>query len=394
MIELLSPAGDKERLFFAFLYGADAVYLGGPKYGLRANATNFTLEELKEWVEFSHQAGKKVYVTVNIVFHNSDLQGLEEYLLYLKDIEVDAIIVSDPVVLQTVEECGIDLEIHLSTQASTLNSRAAKFYIDRGVKRIVLAREASKKDISRIKKETGIDIECFIQGAMCTSMSGRCVLSNYATNRDSNRGGCAQVCRWAFLSEDTNEFTIMPKDLNMINEIESMINIGVNSFKIEGRMRSIYYIATVLHTYRSIIDRIEKHTLTEEYLRYATNIINRVANRESISQFYNNIPGPEGEYFSGRKEESNQDFLGLIKFSDGEYATLEVRNYFKVGDVVQVFGPSMETVEFKIEEILDENQNHLEFCNHPKEIVKIKTSYVLEENSMMRTKVFDIFKEI
>lgn len=394
MIELLSPAGDKERLFYAFLYGADAVYLGGPKYGLRANATNFTLEELREWADYSHKQKKKVYVTVNIVFHNEDLNGLKDYLIYLEKIKVDAIIISDPVVLKVLKEFSIDLEVHLSTQASTLNSRAAKFYIDKGVKRIVLAREASQKDIERIKKETGVDLECFIQGAMCTSFSGRCVLSNYATNRDANRGGCAQVCRWAFISEDTDEFTIMSKDLNMITELESMIVSGVNSFKIEGRMRSIYYIATVLHTYRNLIKKIQSKNLTEEYLQYAKNIINRVANRESVSQFYRGIPGPEGEYFTGRKEESNQDFLGIVKNQEDNYATIEVRNYFKPGDIVQVFGPTMETVEFTITEIYGEDGGPKECCNHPKEIVRIKTPYKLEENSMIRIKVFDIFKEI
>ncbi len=394
MIELLSPAGDKERLFFAFLYGADAVYLGGPKYGLRANATNFTLAELEEWVEYSHNLGKKVYVTVNIVFHNEDLEGLAEYLSFLSEIKVDAIIISDPVVLAVLKENDIDLEVHLSTQASTLNSRAAKFYIDRGVSRIVLAREASKEDIERIKTETGIELECFIQGAMCTSMSGRCVLSNYATNRDANRGGCAQVCRWAFLNEDTGEFTIMSKDLNMVTEIESMIESGVNSFKIEGRMRSIYYIATVLHTYRNIINRIFTGKLTEEYIEYAKNIINRVANRESVSQFYRGIPGPEGEYFNGRQEESNQDFLGLVlSYVDG-YAEIEVRNYFKIGDVVQVFGPTMKTCEFIIDEIISSDDQKIDYCNHPKDIVKIKTPHFLEKNAMMRTKMFDILDEI
>lgn len=392
MIELLSPAGDRERLFFAFLYGADAVYLGGPKYGLRANATNFTMEELKSWVEYAHTLEKKVYVTVNIVFHNEDLDGLKEYLEYLSSIKVDAVIVSDPIVIKTIKDNNIDLEIHLSTQASTLNSRASKFYMDQGVTRIVLAREASKDDIIRIKEETGVEIECFIQGAMCTSMSGRCVLSNYATNRDSNRGGCAQVCRWAFISEDTDEFTIMPKDLNMTSEIKSMIDIGVNSFKIEGRMRSIYYIATVLHTYRNIIDKIRTGTINEEYLEYAKNIINRVANRESVSQFYRGVPLEEGQYFAGRKEESNQDFLGLIKSYRDGVATVEVRNYFKKGDIVQIFGPKMETIEFEISYIERESKE-LEFCNHPKDIVNIKVPSFCEENSMMRAKVFDIFKE-
>lgn len=394
MIELLSPAGDKERLFFAFLYGADAVYLGGRNFGLRANATNFSNEELEECVEYAHSLGKKVFVTVNIVFHNEDLNGLEDYLKFLNDIKVDAIIVSDPVVIETVKELGLDLEIHLSTQASTLNSRAAKHYINEGVKRIVLAREASKEDIIRIKEETGADLECFIQGAMCTSFSGRCVLSNYCTNRDSNRGGCAQVCRWSFECGEEENFEMMPKDLNMITELASMIDDGVNSLKIEGRMRSIYYIATVLHTYRKLLDKINTKTLSHEYIEYATNIINRVANRESVSQFYRRIPGVDEQYFNGRKEESNQDFLGLVKDYEQGFITLEVRNYFKIGDTVQIFGPTMKEIEFKIEEIYDEEGNMKDVCNHPKEIVKIKCPFECEKNSMMRVKMFDILDEM
>lgn len=393
MIELLSPAGDKERLFFAFLYGADAVYLGGQKFGLRANATNFTDQELKECVEYAHSLNKKVYVTVNMVFHNEDLDGLKEYLEYLSSIKVDAIIVSDPVVIKTVKENNIDLDIHLSTQASTLNSRAVKYYMSEGVSRVVLAREASKEDIERIKEETNVELECFIQGAMCTSISGRCVLSNYCTNRDANRGGCAQVCRWVFESTD-GDFTMMSKDLNMITELASMIDDGVNSFKIEGRMRSIYYIATVLHIYRKLLDKISTKTLTKEYIEYATNIINRVANRDSVSQFYRKFPGVDEQYFSGRKEESNQDFLGLVKSCDNGFITLEVRNYFKKGDVVQIFGPKTEPVEFTVEKIYDLDGNELEVCNHPKDIVKIPCSYNCEENSMMRIKVFDIFREL
>ena len=391
MIELLSPAGDKERLKFAFLYGADAVYLGGTKYGLRANATNFTNEELEEYVKYAHSLNKKIYVTVNIVFHNEDLEGLEEYLKFLNDIQVDAIIISDPIVIETVKKLGLNLEMHLSTQASTLNSRAVKHFMDEGVKRIVLAREASREDIETIKSRTGVELECFIQGAMCTSFSGRCVLSNYTTNRDSNRGGCAQVCRWSFLAENEKyDFEMMPKDLNMIKEIASMIEDGVNSFKIEGRMRSIYYIATVLYIYRKIFDKISTKTLTKEYIEYATNIINRVANRESVSQFYNSLPGVNEQYYNGRKEESNQDFLALVQGNEPGYITVEVRNYFKLGDRVQIFGPKMHEIEFTIEEIKNENGENIEVCNHPKEIVKIKCPVKCDENSMMRVKVFDI----
>ena len=394
MIELLSPAGDRERLEFAFLYGADAVYLGGRNFGLRANATNFSNEEIKDAVEYAHNLGKKVYVTVNIVFHNEDLNGLEDYLKYLDEIKVDAIIVSDPVVIATVKVLNLGIDVHLSTQDSTLNSRAAQYYLDEGVTRVVLAREASRENIQRIKEKTGAELECFIQGAMCISFSGRCVLSNYCTNRDSNRGGCAQVCRWSFPVENEDEnFEMMPKDLNMITELACMIEDGVNSFKIEGRMKSIYYIATVLHTYRKLLDKISTKTLTHEYITYATNIINRVANRDSVSQFYSKMPGVDEQYFNGRREESNQDFLGLIKGSKDGLIELEVRNFFKLGQTVQIFGPTMDTIEFNIEEIIDEKGNNKDVCNHPKEIVKIKCSQPVEKNSMMRVKVFDIWDE-
>ncbi len=391
MIELLSPAGDMERLKFALLYGADAVYLGGRNFGLRANATNFSNEEIKEAVIYAHNLKKKVYVTVNIVFHNEDLENLVDYLKYLSDIKVDAIIVSDPVVVEIIKENNIDLEIHLSTQTSSLNSRVVKYYMEEGVKRVVLAREASKEDIKRIKEETGIEIECFIQGAMCTSFSGRCVLSNYATNRDSNRGGCAQVCRWTFSDEYNNEFAMMPKDLNMSSYIKEMIEVGINSFKIEGRMRSIYYIATVLSTYKSIIEKIKNNTLNDAYIKYASNIINRVANRESVPQFFNRLPSETEQYYNGRMEESNQDFLGLVLSYQNGFACIEVRNYFTLGTIVQVFGPTMEIKEFEIQEILDEDGNTMEYCNHPKTIVYIPTKEVLEKNSMMRLKVFDKF---
>ena len=197
-VELLAPAGTLEKMKYAFLYGADAVYFGGKEYSLRANAKNFSREEMTEAVKFAHENGKLVYVTVNIVFHNEDLNGLEEYLRFLSSIKVDAIITSDMSVISLIKEKNINLEVHISTQASILNYEAALFYKDMGAIRVVLAREAHKSDIKRIKDETGLEIECFMHGAMCTSISGRCVLSNYCTNRDSNRGGCAQICRWEF----------------------------------------------------------------------------------------------------------------------------------------------------------------------------------------------------
>ena len=213
MIELLAPAGDLERLKVAFLYGADAVYIGGQDFSLRANAHNFSLEDIDKGVTYAHKLNKKVYVTVNIVFHDSDLNGLEEYLKNLDAIGVDGIIVSDIIVMQLWKKLQLHLELHISTQASTINYEAVKFYQSLGAKRIVLAREASKEDIQKIKEETGIELECFIHGAMCTSHSGRCVMSNYATLRDSNRGGCAQVCRFKFNIDGSSNTSInMPKN--------------------------------------------------------------------------------------------------------------------------------------------------------------------------------------
>lgn len=394
-IELLAPAGSLEKIKYAFMYGADAVYFGYKNYSLRANAKNLDLDEIKTAVEYAHSLGKKVYVTVNIVFHNEDFRGLKDYLIYLSEIHVDAIITSDVAVMNMIRENNIDLCIHVSTQASILNYEAALFYKKLGATRVVLAREASKEDIKRIKRETGLEIECFVHGAMCTSISGRCVLSNYCTNRDSNRGGCAQICRWTFDYEKDGEkvceepFSMTPKDLNMVPFIKNMIDAGVNSFKIEGRMRSIYYVSTVILIYRRLIDKILNDTLTPEYSNYALNILNRVANRESTPQFFDKLPGVNEQYYLGRCEYSNQDFLGLvIDYKDG-IATIEERNYFKIGDEVQFFGPSTETKNFRIEEILDEDGEIVEEANHPQMIVKIRVPFELKKYDMMRLKVFD-----
>ncbi len=391
MIELLAPAGDIEKLKFALLYGADAVYIGGQNFSLRANAKNFSLDDIKEATEFAHSLNKKVFVTVNIIFHDSDFKGLEEYLWELSKIHVDAVIVSDFYVISLIEEKHIPLEVHVSTQASTLNSYAAKFYKKHGAKRIVLAREASKEDIQSIKEKTGLDLECFVHGAMCTSISGRCVLSNSLTNRDANRGGCAQICRWTFQAENKPTFSMTSKDLNMISHIESMIEIGVNSFKVEGRMRGIYYIATVILAYRKMIDKVLSKSLTEEEQNHYLKILNRVANRESKDQFYASFPNERDQYFLGREEISNQDFLGLVLDYDEKHklAIIEQRNYFKKGDIVEFFGPNLDVKEYQIEDIMDEKGNSLEIANHPNMIIKLPISFKLHKYDMMRIKMFD-----
>ena len=391
-MELLCPAGDLERCYFALLYGADAVYASGKKFSLRANATNFTNEELEKCAKMVHDFGKKIYVPVNIIFHDLEAEDdLLDYLKFLEKIKVDAVIVSDPIVWDMIKKEKIDLEIHISTQTSTLNSRACKFYEEIGATRIVLAREATKEDIEIIKENTNLELECFISGAMCTSFSGRCVLSNYLTNRDSNRGGCVQACRWAYDCHQKNKFEMNSKDLNMIPYIATMSSIGVDSLKIEGRMRSIYYIATILFTYKKIIEKISTRSLNDEYINYASSIINRASNRESIPQFFDGNFDETTQYFTqGKREESNQDFLGLVLDYENGNIILEVRNQFSVGEIVQVFSSSGKVKEFIIEEILDEDNKKIDRANKPKSIVKIPSNEKFEKNSMMRKKVFDI----
>lgn len=400
MIELLSPAGDAEKMKIAFLYGADAIYIGGQNYSLRANAKNFTLEEIKETVKYAHNLNKKVYVTVNIVFHDEDFQGLEDYLKYLDSVNVDAIIVSDISVMNLWQKLSLKMELHVSTQASTLNKETALFYKELGATRVVLARECLKDNIKEIKDYTSLELEAFIHGAMCTSISGRCIMSNYATNRDANRGGCAQICRWNFTAESndqiiTNNFQICPKDLNMIPNIKEMIEVGVNSFKVEGRMRSIYYLATVMLSYKRIINHILNNTLTDKISNYYLNILNRCANRESTPQFFNKYPGYEEQYYTNTREEySNQDFLGIVKENKDGIITLEQRNYFKTGTTVQFISPNKKTFNYEINEIFDEEMNIIKEANHAQMIVKIKANLNVEKDDIMRLKVFDICDDL
>lgn len=390
MPELLAPAGDFEKMKFAYLYGADAIYCGGQNFSLRANAKNFSLEELKEATEYAHSLNKKIYVTVNIVFHDDDLNGLEDYLKYLDSIHIDGIIASDITVIKACQELNLNLSVCLSTQASTLNSRAVRFWQKLGVTRVVLAREASREDLINIAK-TGIEIETFIHGAMCTSFSGKCVLSNYMTNRDSNRGGCAQVCRWEFDTDNGINLSIMPKDLNMVPFIKEQIDLGVSSFKIEGRMRSIYYVSTVLLAYRRMIDAALNGSLTLEKENYYLKVLNRCANRESTPQFFDKLPGENEQYWNGRTEVSNQDFLGLVLDYDEstKMATLEVRNYFESGYETEFFGPNHETFSYIVNTIYDDNNEKINVCNHPKSIVKLPVDARLEKNDMMRLKMID-----
>ena len=253
--ELLLPAGDLGRLKAAITYGADAVYIGGYNYSLRANANNFSLDEIKEGVEFAHERGKRVYVTVNMIMHNEDLEGLDDYLSALDKIGIDSYIVSDFAVIEAIKRLNIKTPFFISTQKSITNLEAIKFYKSLGAHKVVLARECSKEDIKFIKENIDTQIEVFIHGAMCTSYSGRCVMSNYVTLRDSNRGGCSQVCRFTFDNNTNHDYAFSSKDLNMIEYISDMMDLGIESYKVEGRMKSMYYIATVANAYRTIMDK-------------------------------------------------------------------------------------------------------------------------------------------
>ena len=397
-VELLAPAGDFARLKIAYLYGADAVYIGGKDYSLRANATNFSLDEIKKASEYAHKIDKKLYVTVNIVFHNENYRGLVDYLKKLAEYKIDAIISSDPSIIDIIKDNNIDLNIHISTQMSSANYESALFWKKEGASRLVLARECSRQDIKEIIEKSGIEVECCLHGAMCSAYSGRCVLSNYFTNRDANRGGCAQICRWCFdlasqdkVIENDIKFTMSTKDLSMIKNLKDMIDIGVTSLKVEGRMRSNYYIATVISTYREAIDNYYNNTLTLELIEYYSNILNRVANRESTPQFYNEPDSIKDQYFLGRQEVSNQDFLGIILSYDKKKkeVTLTQRNYFKPGDKVEIFGPNIKTFSFTIPKtIYNEEGEIVEVANHPKEIIKFKLDKEVYKDDIMRLKVF------
>jgi len=389
-VELLAPAGDLERLKWAVMYGADAIYLGGQNFSLRSGAKNFSLDDIKEGVIFAHEHNAKVYVTVNIVLHEDDKEGLIEYLKKLEEYNVDAIIASDLFIIDLLKENNINLEFHLSTQASCLNKESAKFFKKEGVKRVVLARECSKKDMEDIIS-TGIDTEVFIHGAMCMGYSGRCTLSNYLTNRDSNRGACAQICRWVFdlYDEDKKingktDFSFSPKDLSLLRYIPELINIGVTSFKIEGRMKSIYYLATLLSVYRKVIDSC--YNGTYEYSEIDEKILYRVANRDSLPQYFDKKPGVNEQYFIGRQENSNQDFLGAVLDYDydNKEIILEQRNYFEVGDSVNIFGPNKNQFSIKVDYIKNEQGELVDAARHPQEILRIPCNKEVSKYDLIR----------
>ena len=392
-VELLAPAGSLDKAKIALMYGADAVYVGGKQFSLRARASNFELEDLKELSEFAHERNKKVYVTMNIIPHDEDLQGLDEYLKYLESIKIDAIITSSRYIMSRALEVAPNVERHLSTQMSTTNSLSIDYYKKIGVERVVLAREVTLCEIEKIMKKTDVEVEVFIHGGMCSSYSGHCVLSNHMTNRDANRGGCAHSCRWNYtLFEDgipgNNFYNIGSKDMMALKYIPKLIDLGVASLKIEGRMKSMYYLATVVKSYRMLIDLYyAKHEVTKDEYEMIEREIGKAENRLTSNGFYEGLPDVEGQLYDNRSEHPTKEYIGYVLDYDEntQMALIEQRNYFVPGDLVEFFGPNLENTQMIVDEIIDyQTKEKLEVAQHPLQLLLIKVPFKLEKHNMMR----------
>lgn len=361
-IELLMPAGDLTRLKVSLLYGADAVFIGGKKFSLRAKASNFTIEDIAEGVKFAHALNKKIYVTVNIIPHCDDLNNIEEYLLSLDKINVDAIIVSSLFIIETVKKLNLKLECHVSTQVSAVNEEYVKFYESLGCTRVVLARECSLNEIKKIKEHTNSELEVFIQGGLCSSYSGKCTLSNYFVCRDANRGGCAHSCRWDYKLYQNNKlisddiFKIASKDLMGIRLVKDLIEIGVSSLKVEGRMKSVNYVALVGLTYRKIIDAIYENKLTEELLLNAERILKSIESRPLTQGFLNkNGVSYLDQIYVNESTMVNKSYLGYVVDEIEDYYELVRKNDIKLGDEIEVFCYDQDPFVTKIIKLWDKD---------------------------------------
>ena len=396
--ELLAPAGNLEKLKIAIHYGADAVFIGGQEFGLRSNADNFTLEEMAEGVAFANKYGAKIYVTTNIFAHNENMDGLEEYLQGIEKAGVTGIIVADPLIIETCKQVAPSLEIHLSTQQSLSNWKAIQYWKEEGLHRVVLARETSAEEIQEMKEKVDIEIETFIHGAMCIAYSGRCTLSNHMTARDSNRGGCCQSCRWDYdlmqveetemplFEQDDAPFAMSPKDLNLITSIPKLIEMGIDSLKIEGRMKSIHYVATVVTVYRKVIDAYCADPENFEFKQEWIEELDKCANRETASAFFEGVPGYQEQMYGNHSKKTTYDFVGMVLDYNEEtnIATIQQRNHFKPGQTVEFFGPEIENFTQVVEKIWDEDGNELDAARHPLQIVKIRVDKQVHPYNMMR----------
>ena len=393
-VELLAPAGDLEKLKIAILYGADAVFIGGKKFSLRAKASNFTLEDIKEGCDFAHKFNKKIHVTVNIYPHEKDLDGLKDYLIALDKCGVDAIIVSSLYIMKVAMSLNLNFEIHVSTQLSSNNSKTIEFFDNFGVNRVVLGRECTIDEIREIKRNSKLDIEVFIHGGLCSSYSGRCTLSNNLCNRDANRGGCAHSCRWFYdlyldnekINSDDAKFRIGSKDLCGVNNLISLLEIGVDSLKIEGRMKSLHYVATVVSAYRNLIDAYYENRVTPELIEKTFKEIRKVENRPLTEGYLKGYIDKDDIIYDQDDKTSLQDFLGLVLDYDVNTKLAKVyrKNYFKVNEEVEVFTYDNQNFNFIIEEVYDQDMNKIEIANRSDEILYIKIDKEVKKDYMIR----------
>ena len=390
-IELLAPAGDLERAKIAILYGADAVYVGGKKFSLRARASNFEMDDIYELCRFAKEHNAKVYVTTNIIAHNNDLSGYEEYVLELEKAGVSALIAADIGLISRAIKVLTTMEVHASTQLSLSNVEAVKFFKDMGCTRCVLARECSMNQIEDICAKSPVEIEVFVHGAMCSSYSGKCVLSNYMTNRDANRGGCAQSCRWSYKPYDSNKekvsdniFTFSSKDLMGIRYLPRMIEAGVASLKVEGRMKTSHYLSTVMGVYRAAIDEYYA-TGSISYEKYEKELA-KCENRKASHGFFEGNVTVNQQIFDLNNDVATQEYVASVLDYDDKtnMVKIEQRNYFTIDDTLEMVGYDIEKFNFKVDEFYDEDGNVVTIANNPKKVLFFKLDRPVKKDYFMR----------
>lgn len=402
--ELLIPASSLEVLKTAVIYGADAVYIGGEAFGLRAKAKNFSMEDMKAGIEFAHEHGVKVYVTANILAHNSDLEGVREYFCELKRIQPDALIIADPGVFMIAKEEAPEIEIHISTQANNTNFETYNFWHKLGAKRVVTARELSLEEIKEIRKhiQKDMEIETFIHGAMCISYSGRCLLSNYFTGRDANQGACTHPCRWKYaVMEESRPGEYMPvyenergtyifnsKDLCMIEYIPDILESGIDSLKIEGRMKTALYVAAVARTYRKAIDDCrESEELYRANMEWYKSEIGKCTTRQFTTGFFYGKPDESTQIYDNNTYTQDYVYIGITgDMTDKEHFAMEQKNKFSVGEVIEIMKPDGRNIEAEVLEILDEYDIQQESAPHPKQQLKVRLSVMPEKYDILRRK--------
>ena len=401
-IELLAPAGDIEKLKIAVDYGADAVYFGGEMFSLRAGAGNLTVDEIREGVEYAHERGVKCHMTLNIFAHNEDIEPLKNYLETIKGIPIDAFIVSDPGVICLIRVIMPEAELHLSTQANMTNYVTARFWYNQGIRRLVLARELTLNEIRHVRDmlPDDMELEAFVQGAMCISYSGRCLLSNFMIDRDANRGQCAHPCRWKYklveeqrpgeyypVEEDSRgTYILNSKDLCMLEHIPELAQAGISSFKIEGRMKSVFYVATIVSAYRRAIDAYTENPDAYKYNPRWMSELKKASHREFTTGFYFDKPTNEDQNYQTSAYTRDYSFIGMVKDYDAEtgMAVVEQRNKMVLGDEIEVFGPGRDFFTQKLDVLLDEEGEPIEVAPHPQQIVHIRMDQPVAEKYILR----------